>query len=202
MNYLIYDPATGEILRSVSCPPEAASIQVHPGEAMLEGEVVWGQQYVLDDVLTDYTPEQAAAKAAQPRYASEWSNTTFSWSDLRDLSQVKADRWTVIKQARDTAINAPLPTPYGSFDADARSQKNITDAIALLQALETSGTPQTIDFTLADNSVAVLTTAQMVEVGLLLGARTQEAYATARQLRADIEAASTQEEVEAVVWPT
>lgn len=124
------------------------------------------------------------------------------WADPLTVQDYRNIRWTVTKQARDTAISAPLSTPYGSFDADARSQKNITDAIALLQALEASGTPQTIDFTLADNSVAVLTTAQMVEVGLLLGARTQEAYATARQLRADIEAASTQEEVEAVVWPT
>jgi hypothetical protein len=123
------------------------------------------------------------------------------WVDPLTVQDYRNIRWTAVKQARDTAINAPLPTPYGSFDADPRSQKNITDAIALLQALEASGTPQTIDFTLSDNSVAVLTTVQMVQVGLLLGARTQEAYATARQLRTDIEAAGTQEEVEAVVWP-
>lgn len=201
MKYLIYDPASGEVLRTVDCPPDQASIQAQPGEAMLEGDVLWGQQYVLNDVLTDYTPEQAAAKAARPSYACEWSNVTFSWSDLRDLSQVKEDRWTAIKSARNAALTAPLSTPHGTFDADVYSQKNITDAIALLQALEATGSPQTIDYTLADNSVVTLTTAQMVQVGLLLGARTQDAYATGRALRTAIDAASTKEEVEAVVWP-
>lgn len=202
MNYAIYNPATGEILRSVDCPLEAASIQVRPGEAILEGEVVWGQQYVLDGMLTDYTPEQAATKAARPSYAGEWNNTTFSWSDPRDLSQIKTYCWNMLKRTRDQKLQAPLLTDYGVFDADTRSQKNITDAVQLLQVLEAQQPNQTIEFTLSDNTVVTLTTQQMTNVGLALGQRTQQIYNISRQLRTQLDLAQTAQEVEAITWPT
>ena len=36
MNYIIFD-AQGAILRTLSCPPEAAELQVGPGEFIVEG---------------------------------------------------------------------------------------------------------------------------------------------------------------------
>lgn len=123
------------------------------------------------------------------------------WVDPRSLSDVRATRWADVKLARYAAVTAPIVTEHGTFDASLVAQKSITDAILMLQTLEFLGTPQTIDFTLSDNTTATLTTAQMVQVGLALGAQTQAAYATARGLRAQIEAATTIAEAEVVVWP-
>ena len=53
------------------------------------------------------------------------------------------------------------------------------------------GAPQTIEFTLTNNSVTTLSTGQMVEVGLLLGRKVQAAHGRARLLRSQIEAADT-----------
>jgi hypothetical protein len=198
MNYFTYDPIGGEIIRTISCSPEMADLQVQAGEVLLAGQVIWGQQYVLNGVLTDYTPQQAAAKADRPSHPCEWSNTTFAWVDSRELAQVKQDRWSEIKTQRETLITARLSTPYGIFDADAASRTNITDAVLLVQTLEAKNEPSSIDWTLADDTVITLTAAQMVEVGLLLGQRTQTVFTTARGRRAQITAATTPAEVLAV----
>jgi len=47
----------------------------------------------------------------------------------------------------------------------------------------------------------MLTTQQMIEVGVLLGTRTQGIYSTSRALREQLEYATTIQEVQSVVWP-
>ena len=126
--------------------------------------------------------------------------TTKQWEDPRTLQDLKAAQWALIKQAREAALTSPLTTSFGIFDADEKAQASITKSIMLLQTLDALGTPGSVDFTLADNSVVVLTLAQMVEVGLTLGAREQAVRATATARRVQIEAATSQAEVEAVVW--
>jgi hypothetical protein len=118
--------------------------------------------------------------------------------DPRSLDQVKADKWTEIKNARAAAIDAPLVLALGTFDADETARRNIADLILLCNNYPSA---PDIDYTLADNSVATLTPAQIIAVGLALGARTQTIYATARTLRESIESAVTAAELAAVVWP-
>lgn len=130
-----------------------------------------------------------------------FNDSSSSWYDIRTLEQVKTTQWNLLKTSRDTSLTSPLTTTYGVFDADYIGQKNITDAIALLQVLESQGTPQTIDFTLYDNSVVTLTTAEMVQVGIALGIRTQGVYAVSRDLRDQINNSTTIPEVESITWP-
>lgn len=137
-------------------------------------------------------------KPAQHR----WNPVHLRWDapPLPPLQDHQAAKWLQVKQARESAINAPLATPYGTFDAHAKARASITDAVLLLQALSAQGTPQTIDWTLADNTVVTLTTAQMAEVGVLLGQQVQAAYAQARSLRLQIDTSTTPQEVALVVW--
>lgn len=121
-------------------------------------------------------------------------------TDTSPLEHSKYKQRLKIKAAKSVEITSPLTTPYGIFDCDAESEKRITGAIMMLQTLEGMGTPTTVDFVLADNSVVTLTTAQMVEVGLIMGARVQAAISKASSLRSAIEAATTVEDVEAIVW--
>ena len=145
-------------------------------------------------------------------YANEWHQRPSgvagvcvfdgsNWVDPRPLSELKALRWTAIKGDRETQINTPLVTPFGSFDADPASRSNISDAVLLMNNLVAAGQSPTITYTLHDNAEVVLTAAQMVTVGLLLGQKVQTAFGTARTLRASIDAATTAVEVAAVSWP-
>lgn len=147
-------------------------------------------------------PLWAGTGPAQPTTAHGWNPVALRWDTPAPLPlpELKTTQWLHIKQARESAINAPLATPYGTFDAHAKARASITDAVLMLQTLSAQGTPQTIDWTLADNTVVTLTTAQMVEVGVLLGQQVQAAYTQARSLRVQIEAATTAQEVGLVVW--
>lgn len=164
-----------------------------------EGATV--QSHYFDGVaVVAYTPDQLQRKSERPNHTATWDDSTMEWVDTRTLQDLKDAKWGQIKAAREAAIDAPLSTPFGDFDSDERAQKSITDAVLMLQSLESLGTPGTIDFTLFDNSVVTLDTAQMVQVGLLLGQKVQAAYTLARALRLQIDAATTPAEVAAVVW--
>jgi hypothetical protein len=195
MKYTIFDKKTGEILRIVSCAPDDLALQFDDAtQGSLDGGIDDATHYIEngEPVAFPFRPS--------PEHTFNW--TTKQWIDSRTLTDVKATQWSAIKVAREAAITKPLVTPYGTFDATPGAQKSITDAVLMLQTLESMGTPETIDFTLADNTTATLTTQQMVHVGLLLGAQTQTAYTVGRGLRAQIEAATSIADVEAITWPT
>lgn len=135
-----------------------------------------------------------------PNDFSYWDYSTSKWVDIRSIDIIKEEKWKQIKLSRSEALFAPLITPFGTFDATMTAQKSITDAILLLQTLQQLGTPTTIDFTLADNTTTTLTTEQLVQVGILLGQRTQEIYSHGRILRNMIDMATTATEVENITW--
>jgi hypothetical protein len=191
-----------------------ASVEFEDGRSSIVGvrfnPAVDGHEQVFTQSLHDaatWTSEnlyfaagelQVLPQRTAPYHTWDWD--ALQWADKRTLDVAKQARWSRIKEFREDALTSPLTTPFGVFDAAASAQKSITDAVLMLQTLSGLGTPTTIDFTLADNTTATLTTEQMVQVGLLLGQRTQQVYAKARELRARIEAATTKEEVEAVAW--
>ena len=58
----------------------------------------------------------------------------------------------------------------------------------------------TIRFTLADNTDIDLSVSQIEDVGLMLGEKTNLVFEKGRLLREAIEAATSREAVEAIVW--
>jgi hypothetical protein len=135
-------------------------------------------------------PLGAQAQAAQPAI---------------DLATAKAQQWAQMKVARRAALQAPLVTPYGTFDADPESRDNIVQTAHLMQTEAQTLAPDqvpSVDFTLADNTAVNLTAGQMVDVALLLAAQIQQAYSRGRQVRAAIDAATTTAQVAAITWST
>lgn len=112
-----------------------------------------------------------------------------------DLVEIeRAAAWAKVKVARDAYLDAGVATPYGVFDSDLVSIVNILGAAA--------ATPEgaTVQWILKDSSTAVLTKAQIVEVGALLAASRSAAYTCGAGLRAQIDAAMTAEDARAIVW--
>ena len=192
-SFVLYN-TDGEITRSGSCPDSDFELQ---GTPIIEGFGNFRTHYVSDGVLTVYTDEQMVAKATHPLYPATWSNSSMSWVDTRSLDELKAAKWEEIKQARTAAVDANMTTPHGVIQCDPDSRKNITDAILLLQQTP-AGTQ--IDWTMYDNTVVSLGLTEMLQIGLLLGQKTQTAFATARARRTTIDAATTVAEVEAITW--
>ncbi len=118
------------------------------------------------------------------------------------IAQRRAERWTVIKALRSAREYGTFTWNGLTFDADAESQRRIQGAVQLAQLAISQGSPFSIDWTLADDSVETLSAADMVAVGVALGQHVQTQHATGRALRQQIIGANSQEDLDAIVWPS
>jgi hypothetical protein len=121
------------------------------------------------------------------------------WEDARSLDEAKIQAWDRIKAARAAAETAPLTVEGRTFDATDISQRQIAGAVQLALI---AGPTFTVDWTLADNTSATLTQAEIIAVGVALGQRTAAVYSIGRGLRAQIESAITVDQVDSVSWPS
>jgi len=122
--------------------------------------------------------------------------TTKQWEDPRTLQELKDAQWASIKRSRSQAEYAGFMWDGSTFDSDAVSQNRITGAVTLAQL----SSAFTIDWTLATNQVRTLNQSEMLQVGAALGVHVQTQFAKGQSLRVQIDAATTQAEVEAIVW--
>jgi hypothetical protein len=198
-NYVVFDPATGEILRAGHCQDSDLELQ-DPNGNVLESDAQDDTHYVVDGEVVAYTDDQAAAKASRPTYPATWSNTTFVWVDDRALDKVRADQWSAIKAARSAAVAGGFGWNGMSFQSDPTSQGQIQGAVQLAVLAAQAGQPFTINWTLTDNTVATLSGADMIQVGLAMGAFVQAQYDKGVALRNQIDAATDAEAVQAITW--
>jgi hypothetical protein len=121
---------------------------------------------------------------------------TKKWVDPRSLSKLKADRWELIKKARNDAEFGGFLWDGSRFDSDQISQQRIQGMVQIAN-LDSS---MSMDWTLADNSVRTLNSEQGIALGLALAAHVNEQHVKARTLRVAIDSATSAEQVAAVVW--
>ena len=186
----IYDLTTGRILRTIECPADFIARQAGPGESFLE--VTTGvddtSHYIADGALVPIP--------ARPGNHHTFDYTAKQWIDPRTLSDLQVAKWEQIKRARANAEFGGFTWDGSPFDSDAISQSRIQGAVQL--AAMAPGF--TIDWTLANNSVRNLSAADLAAVGVALGLHVGTQHDKARVLRAQIEAATTADEVDAVTW--
>jgi hypothetical protein len=203
INYLLYWD-NGEIAQTGYCPED--HLPQVDGTALMVVDTLYGvsslTHHVADGQLVEYTPEEAEAKTRPPHRAAQWSNASMSYLDDRPIETLREEKWEQVKQWRAQAIVAPtMDTPYGVFDAYIEAMSNVTNALLGRQAAESLGlAPDPIQWTLADNTVVALTTAQLAEVAVLLLSRGDAAHQRARSLRQQIDEATTPAELDAVQW--
>jgi hypothetical protein len=98
VNYLIYDTASGQVLRSVSCIEDHIEIQCGAGEAYLEHDPVDNSLHqVINGEIVARTPPLVERQAAL---------------------------WELVKSLRDEHIDGG----YAGFDTDLVSRTNLTGA--------------------------------------------------------------------------
>ncbi len=136
-----------------------------------------------------------AALLADPMYAGGTVVPDASGT----LADAQARQWAAIKAERDRRLHGTFECLDHTFDVDC---VNVAGAAldALIAKLNNQDVAQL--WVLADNTAATFDADQMIAIGRACKSYVGELWAISQALRAQIEAATTVAEVEAVTWPS
>ena len=112
--------------------------------------------------------------------------------NLADIDGVvlKTALWERVKALRDAVIDGGAPTPIGVVDSDELSRSNISGAALGALIAQSASASFSMEWTAKDNSVHTLDAPGMIALGLAVLQHVSAAHDRARDLRAEIEAAS------------
>lgn len=111
------------------------------------------------------------------------------------IENVKQRKILMLKRQRDTAEVEPIDYNGHSFDYDDKARDRINAAII---ALSLQGEGASIDWTTADNQDVKVTANDLRMVIAAVAVRSNKLHTAYRAAKAQVEAAGTAEEVEAV----
>lgn len=188
MNYTIYHAESGKVISLITCPPDMLYLNIPEACLYIEGTFP-----SLDFYINEGVPVK---KSKAKCFTDVFNYLTKEWEDLRSLKDFKDLQWKQIKQARTQAEYTGFTWEGSTFDSDAVSQSRITGAVTLAQMSASFE----IDWILADNSVRTLNQVEMLQVGAALGNHVAEQFSKGVILRNAIDAATSKEEVESILW--
>lgn len=173
------------------------------------GQYVKRLEGTAGEILAQTPKDHATVGVAPPRSTDYWNGSAWVavgnppdyyyifdyglkvWKDLRDIKDVRTQKWEAIKLERNTFEYGGFTYLNMRFDSDYISQGRIVMAVVL-------GKPTA--WTLADNRVVELTQVQIGELGQALGNHVDEAHERGRNARKALDEAQTIAEVEAVIY--
>lgn len=160
------------------------------------------QDYQVPEPLDDpaeywWQSGQAVRIGPAPTQFHKYNPATSQWEDSRSLQDFKDAQWALIKQTREAEKYVPFTWDGSVFDGDQEAIDNIRTALNAATVMPGA----TVDWTLHDNTVRTLTAEELQAAELTRAQRVGQIFDTARALRAQIDAAGSPEDVQAVVWP-
>jgi hypothetical protein len=134
---------------------------------------------------------------------TDWQGGTTYLASLPTLSGEKYRKTTLLRAERNRReFEAPLVWGGSPFDMDPVSQLRILGAALTAASAIESQQAYSETWTLADNTDRVMSASDMVSLDAARRTYVSGLAATLRQLRAQVDAATTREAVDAIVWPT
>lgn len=163
--------------------------------------------------VTSATPEEledvGVVQAADPvrpddtfYYVSENEDGSFS-AVTKPIEMLRATIWNRIKDARKAHLDSGFTFAAMHIDSDEASRALVVGAVLSAQiALLTEGTSTSWskNWTMADNTVAVLSASDMVAIGRALDQHVQSVYDRGVELRNAVNSATTLEDLLALTW--
>ena len=119
----------------------------------------------------------------------------------RSIDEQRAAKWEEIKTERDKREQAGTPYMGKTLDCDEKSIQRITVAVQAAQSAISIGSDFALDWTMQDNSVITMTAAQVCGMSVAIAKNSNGLHKIARELREKIEAATTETDLSAIVWP-
>ena len=147
-----------------------------------------------------YANGQWLTKPEKPSEKYIWDWPTQQWVDPRTLDDHKSAKWKEIKRQRDVAEFTTFTYNNMEFDGDLDAQRRLTAYISVSKSSIAAGQPFEAEFTLANNTNVTLTAQDFVGIELAKVQAVAAAFNHASALRAQIDAATTVQEVESITW--
>lgn len=112
-----------------------------------------------------------------------------------------------IKTIRDANIAGGVNVAgVGVFDSDDTARLNITGAVVMAQVAIAAGSPFSMSWKLANNSIVTLNATQMISVGIAAGTHVAACHARAQALGISVQGAADHTALDAIDlnagWPT
>ena len=189
---VVFHTAEGEIVGRRSGIAENVDITIansdfgHVDITDLEYGVSASTHYVSKGVIQP--------KGDKPAEGYQFNYVSGVWE--LDLTLTRSVKWEAIKAARDAQEFSQFDWGGYTFQCDEVSQRRIQGAVQLSAIDDTL----TLDWTLADNSVQNFAASEYVQIGVALATHVSGCHARGRILRQEIESATTETELEAIVW--
>ena len=114
------------------------------------------------------------------------------------LDEVKAAKINELKGIRDAKEVEPIQTDKGIFDYDDKSRDRLSIA---RQALEDADGAGTITWTTADNQRVPLGINDFKAINAAAAVRSNSLHVIYNDLKAQVNAATTKAQVDAITWP-
>ena len=118
-------------------------------------------------------------------------------TEEESLESIKEHKILTLKIQRDNLEVEPIAYNGHSYDYDSKARDRISAAII---ALELQGEGATIEWTTADNEDAVVTAQDLRMIIASVAARSNNLHTAYRAAKAQVEAATTAHEVDAVIF--
>jgi hypothetical protein len=191
--------SSGDILNIGHCPDGEEHTQIEVGAYLYLGEATFNDR--INPVTGELIPN---GKPPQPTPDHDWDNTAKVW--VVNMDRARATKCKEIERLRDTRIFAPIVYDGANVDADARSQGNISvklSGIALREGIGQETASYTWVWRDADNVDHMFASqaaykAWLVGLALLIEDRGLGVYVWSWGKKAEVQAATTLEELEAI----
>ena len=119
---------------------------------------------------------------------------------LSDLDKAKAKKKAEIAAARNVEMYADKTTSLGVFGSTESDNNKLSIAIQVTQLAAAAGQPAECGYKTVDGTYSVYTLAQLEQIALEIAAQVLPLYEKESGLVTQVDAATTVEDVEAVVW--
>ncbi|PRC92682.1 DUF4376 domain-containing protein [Solimicrobium silvestre] len=204
-SYGIYNATSGVINRIISTDQNNIALNVQAGESaiILLNDETDDKFYVSNGIITAYTSTELQLIATLP-IGCIWSMPSRAVVDTAVMADIQARACAAINVKRDAVIAAFDQFTYNGvvYDGDVLAQANIQMTIDVI----TAGIPLPANFEwrASDNSMHPMAAADVISMNAarLVAQATLvfATYSTSWTLKAQINSATTRQQVEAITW--
>jgi hypothetical protein len=149
-------------------------------------------------LLVDYMPPPPLATLD---YEYQWDGGVRRWVRKDTFTFIKRAKWDSVKLIAKARDAANITVGAHEFEADVESRAVLMQAVTIAQLAVADGLSFSVELDKANGSSVTVDAGQLKAIIRAIHTRTESIRATARSLRAQIQAATTPAEVEAVQWP-
>lgn len=154
--------------------------------------------YNIGDIFEGtYPPEAAVWCNENNAYIEEMGEKTYVIVGVPEptLEETKDKKIASLKETRDTLEVEPIIVGAHTFDYDDKARERIHAAIVALE-----GTDTTLSWTTADQQEAIVDAEALKNIVRAAAVRSNLLHVEYRELKTQVEQATTKEEVELIAW--